>query len=153
MPVTAILAGRSEVNLDPRSVDDYSLIDFYAARARPQLVNAGCRSPYRVYYRGTRSIALTAGATTTDGRSETMSYQPGGGYGQQPGASGQPYGQQYPGYGQPAGGQPTGDSRRQASRARVFMAGVHGGDSSPAVLRSARVRGQPSLRPAAARPL
>ena len=29
VPVTAILAGRSEVNLDPRSVDDYSLIDFY----------------------------------------------------------------------------------------------------------------------------
>ena len=30
VPVTAILAGRSEVNIDPRSVDDYGLIDWYA---------------------------------------------------------------------------------------------------------------------------
>ncbi|MFZ2238754.1 MAG: acetoacetate--CoA ligase [Gordonia amarae] len=34
VPVTAILAGRSEVNLDPRSVDDYSLIDFYSRLGR-----------------------------------------------------------------------------------------------------------------------
>ncbi|MGB6247043.1 acetoacetate--CoA ligase [Gordonia sp. (in: high G+C Gram-positive bacteria)] len=34
VPVTAILAGRSEVNVDPRSVDDYSLIEWYAERGR-----------------------------------------------------------------------------------------------------------------------
>ncbi|WP_143965943.1 acetoacetate--CoA ligase [Gordonia zhaorongruii] len=34
VPVTAILAGRSEVNVDPRSVDDYSLIDWYAEKGR-----------------------------------------------------------------------------------------------------------------------
>ena len=48
-----------------------------------------------------------------------MSYQPGGGYGQQPGASGQPYGQQYPGYGQPAGGQPTGGQQAAGQPAGV----------------------------------
>lgn len=31
VPVTAILAGRTEVSIDPKSVDDYSLIDWYAA--------------------------------------------------------------------------------------------------------------------------
>lgn len=34
VPVTAILAGRSEVNIDPKSVDDYSLIDWYAEQGR-----------------------------------------------------------------------------------------------------------------------
>lgn len=34
VPVTAILAGRSEVNVDPRSVDDYSLIEWYAEQGR-----------------------------------------------------------------------------------------------------------------------
>ncbi|MCR5978486.1 acetoacetate--CoA ligase [Gordonia jinghuaiqii] len=34
VPVTAILAGRTEVNIDPRSVDDYSLIDWYAEQGR-----------------------------------------------------------------------------------------------------------------------
>ena len=34
VPVTAILAGRSEVNVDPRAVDDYSLMDFYAESGR-----------------------------------------------------------------------------------------------------------------------
>ena len=37
VPVTAILAGRSEVNLDPRSVDDFSLIDLYARLGRQHL--------------------------------------------------------------------------------------------------------------------
>ncbi len=44
-----------------------------------------------------------------------MSYQPGGGYGQQPGASGQPYGQQYSGYGQQSGGQQAPQSYGQPS--------------------------------------
>ncbi|GEE01026.1 putative acetoacetyl-CoA synthetase [Gordonia spumicola] len=34
VPVTAILAGRTEVNIDPKSVDDYSLIDWYAEQGR-----------------------------------------------------------------------------------------------------------------------
>ncbi|MGB3709482.1 MAG: acetoacetate--CoA ligase [Gordonia sp. (in: high G+C Gram-positive bacteria)] len=34
VPVTAILAGRSEVNIDPKSVDDYALIDWYADQGR-----------------------------------------------------------------------------------------------------------------------
>jgi acetoacetyl-CoA synthetase len=34
VPVTAILAGRAEVNIDPKSVDDYSLIDWYAEQGR-----------------------------------------------------------------------------------------------------------------------
>lgn len=34
VPVTAILAGRSEVNVDPRSVDDYDLIDWYTQQGR-----------------------------------------------------------------------------------------------------------------------
>ncbi|EGD54672.1 acetoacetate--CoA ligase [Gordonia neofelifaecis] len=34
VPVTAILAGRSEVNVDPKSVDDYALIDWYAEQGR-----------------------------------------------------------------------------------------------------------------------
>ncbi|WP_051198634.1 acetoacetate--CoA ligase [Gordonia shandongensis] len=34
VPVTAILAGRSEVSIDPKSVDDYSLIEWYAQRGR-----------------------------------------------------------------------------------------------------------------------
>ncbi len=34
VPVTAILAGRSEVNIDPKSVDDYSLVDWYAEQGR-----------------------------------------------------------------------------------------------------------------------
>ena len=34
VPVTAILAGRTEVNVDPKSVDDYSLIDWYAEQGR-----------------------------------------------------------------------------------------------------------------------
>ncbi|MCK8614301.1 acetoacetate--CoA ligase [Gordonia sp. C13] len=34
VPVTAILAGRSEVNIDPKSVDDYSLVDWYAEKGR-----------------------------------------------------------------------------------------------------------------------
>ncbi|ALG83852.1 acetoacetate--CoA ligase [Gordonia phthalatica] len=34
VPVTAILAGHSEVNVDPKSVDDYSLIEWYAERGR-----------------------------------------------------------------------------------------------------------------------
>ena len=34
VPVTAILAGRSEVNVDPKSVDDYSLIEWYAEQGR-----------------------------------------------------------------------------------------------------------------------
>lgn len=34
VPVTAILAGRSEVNIDPKSVDDYSLIDWYSDQGR-----------------------------------------------------------------------------------------------------------------------
>ncbi|MEO9327195.1 acetoacetate--CoA ligase [Gordonia aurantiaca] len=34
VPVTAILAGRKEVNIDPRSVDDHSLIDWYAELGR-----------------------------------------------------------------------------------------------------------------------
>nr|WP_307851777.1 acetoacetate--CoA ligase [Williamsia sp. CHRR-6] len=32
VPITGILAGRTDVSLDPRSVDDASLIDWYAAR-------------------------------------------------------------------------------------------------------------------------
>ncbi|MCH5641856.1 MULTISPECIES: acetoacetate--CoA ligase [unclassified Gordonia (in: high G+C Gram-positive bacteria)] len=34
VPVTAILAGHDEVNVDPKAVDDYSLIDWYAERGR-----------------------------------------------------------------------------------------------------------------------
>ncbi|GAA4641456.1 acetoacetate--CoA ligase [Gordonia humi] len=34
VPVTAILAGRSDVNVDPRSVDDYALIDWYIEQGR-----------------------------------------------------------------------------------------------------------------------
>ncbi|MGW9263655.1 acetoacetate--CoA ligase [Gordonia terrae] len=34
VPVTAILAGRSEVNIDPKAVDDYALIDWYAEQGR-----------------------------------------------------------------------------------------------------------------------
>nr|WP_269462523.1 acetoacetate--CoA ligase [Gordonia insulae] len=34
VPVTGILTGRSEVSIDPKSVDDYSLIDWYAAQGR-----------------------------------------------------------------------------------------------------------------------
>ncbi|KXT56508.1 acetoacetate--CoA ligase [Gordonia sp. PS3] len=34
VPVTAILAGRSEVNVDPKSVDDYGLIEWYAEQGR-----------------------------------------------------------------------------------------------------------------------
>ncbi|MEE4024236.1 acetoacetate--CoA ligase [Gordonia sp. PKS22-38] len=34
VPVTGILAGRSEVNIDPKSVDDYGLIDWYAEQGR-----------------------------------------------------------------------------------------------------------------------
>jgi len=34
VPVTAILAGRTEVSIDPKSVDDYSLIDWYAEQGR-----------------------------------------------------------------------------------------------------------------------
>ncbi|MGO3327704.1 acetoacetate--CoA ligase [Gordonia sp. (in: high G+C Gram-positive bacteria)] len=34
VPVTAILAGRSDVNIDPKSVDDYRLIDWYADQGR-----------------------------------------------------------------------------------------------------------------------
>ncbi|MBM7367430.1 acetoacetate--CoA ligase [Gordonia hydrophobica] len=34
VPVTAILAGRTEVNVDPKSVDDYSLIEWYAEQGR-----------------------------------------------------------------------------------------------------------------------
>lgn len=44
-----------------------------------------------------------------------MSYQPGGGYGQQPGAAGQPYGQQYSGYGQQSGGQQGGGQQAPQS--------------------------------------
>ncbi|GAC70381.1 acetoacetate--CoA ligase [Gordonia soli] len=32
VPVTAVLAGRTEVNVDPRAIDDPSLIDWFAAR-------------------------------------------------------------------------------------------------------------------------
>ncbi len=34
VPVTAILAGRSEVNIDPKAVDDYALINWYAEQGR-----------------------------------------------------------------------------------------------------------------------
>ncbi|MDY6811684.1 MAG: acetoacetate--CoA ligase [Actinomycetota bacterium] len=34
VPVTGILAGRAEVSIDPKSVDDYQLIDWYADQAR-----------------------------------------------------------------------------------------------------------------------
>ncbi|QRY63114.1 acetoacetate--CoA ligase [Gordonia sp. PDNC005] len=34
VPVTAILAGRTEVNIDPKSVDDYALIDWYSEQGR-----------------------------------------------------------------------------------------------------------------------
>lgn len=34
VPVTAILAGHAEVNVDPKAVDDFALIDWYAARGR-----------------------------------------------------------------------------------------------------------------------
>ncbi|WP_238421235.1 acetoacetate--CoA ligase [Gordonia sp. 'Campus'] len=34
VPVTSILAGRTEVNIDPRAVDDYGLIDWYAEQGR-----------------------------------------------------------------------------------------------------------------------
>lgn len=34
VPVTAILAGRAEVNVDPRAVDDFALVDWYAERGR-----------------------------------------------------------------------------------------------------------------------
>ncbi|MDL9937956.1 acetoacetate--CoA ligase [Gordonia sp. ABSL1-1] len=34
VPVTAILAGHAEVNIDPKSVDDYALVDWYATRGR-----------------------------------------------------------------------------------------------------------------------
>ncbi|MDL9945860.1 acetoacetate--CoA ligase [Gordonia sp. ABSL11-1] len=34
VPVTGILAGRSEVSIDPRSVDDHGLIEWYAERGR-----------------------------------------------------------------------------------------------------------------------
>ncbi|MCF8570253.1 acetoacetate--CoA ligase [Gordonia sp. HY002] len=34
VPVTAILAGRSDVNIDPKSVDDYGLVDWYAGQGR-----------------------------------------------------------------------------------------------------------------------
>lgn len=61
-----------------------------------------------------------------------MSYQPGGGYGQQPGASGQPYGQQYPGYGQPAGGQPTGGQQAAGQQSPGVHGGsLHGGGQQP----------------------
>lgn len=34
VPVTAILAGHAEVNVDPKAVDDFALIDWYTARGR-----------------------------------------------------------------------------------------------------------------------
>ncbi|WP_419223545.1 acetoacetate--CoA ligase [Gordonia sp. CPCC 206044] len=34
VPVTGILAGRADVNIDPKSVDDHGLIDWYAAQGR-----------------------------------------------------------------------------------------------------------------------
>ena len=34
VPVTAVLAGRSDVNIDPKSVDDYGLVDWYAEQGR-----------------------------------------------------------------------------------------------------------------------
>ena len=34
VPVTAIMAGHSDVSLDPRSIDDPDLIDWYAAQGR-----------------------------------------------------------------------------------------------------------------------
>ena len=34
VPVTAILAGRSGVDVDPRSIDDPGLIDWYSERGR-----------------------------------------------------------------------------------------------------------------------